>query len=527
MSGYRLERAACSRRALPPRSVGAWLGALVLQGLFLSACAEHMDDPYNVLQGGDLTVFDNTSMALDRPSRPITDNALYFERWQLGDVAWGTDRVANSVENPPPPGTGGLGPLYVGKSCSTCHAGDGRTKSTLYTHGGTGYDFSSFLTFLRTPNGQQHRDYGRVLHDHATFGVKPEGRMRVKYTLIDDKRPVCWEDDGVCDRDEGECGKWLKRPSPETGLGYCLIREKEENCRSFPDGERYCLITPHYRISDWYPTVIPPERLQFSVRTPLRGVGLGLLLAVDREELKSLASIQYPEFGISGKLQWIYERGRWDIGISGHKAHHLDLTVELGFSSTFGVTNPRFPQEAAEGQPQVTQDFGIEISSEEMANVDMYIRGLSVPARRNYEAPEVVRGEQMFRAAKCHLCHAPTLHTGPEVPQLIDGTRMPMLAHQTIHPYSDFLLHDLGPELGDDFDQWEASGDEWRTTPLWGIGLQQIASGHTDFLHDSRARNYMEAIMWHFGEEGAASVGVVGGMSKSDRDALVAFLKSL
>jgi CxxC motif-containing protein (DUF1111 family) len=104
---------------------------------------------------------------------------------------------------------------------------------------------------------------------------------------------------------------------------------------------------------------------------------------------------------------------------------------------------------------------------------------------------------------------------------------MPMLAGQTIHPYSDFLLHDLGPELGDDFSQFEASGDEWRTAPLWGIGLQEVVNGHMHLMHDGRARNVLEAILWHAGEEGVVSTEIFRHMPKPDRDALIAFVQSL
>jgi len=162
-----------------------------------------------------------------------------------------------------------------------------------------------------------------------------------------------------------------------------------------------------------------------------------------------------------------------------------------------------------------------------MADVDMYLRGSGVPARRNQDDPQVVRGERLFAEAACSACHTPTLHTSPAMARLLDGTPLPMLSRQTIHPYSDFLLHDLGPELGDDYDQWEARGDEWRTAPLWGTGLQEVVSGHTHFLHDGRARNLQEAILWHFGEEGRVSTEIFLHMPKADREALIAFLRSL
>ena len=456
-------------------------------------------DAENLYQGGDLTVFDNTAMAYDTPNALILEHEEFYDRFFNGDLLYELDHVANPA---PVEGTGGLGPLYCGKSCETCHSGAGRTASTLFSHGGTGYDFSTFLTFMRTPNDQYRREYGRVLHDHAVLPYHPEGRMNVEYTALDGEPSAPCDEDDVC---------------------------VTESCYRFPteDAEEYCLIKPNYRITDWYPVEIPADGLVLSVRTPLRHVGLGLMMALDREELKSLAAIDYPEYGISPKLQWVYERGVWQIGLSGHKAQHADLTVELGFLSDIGVTNPRWPDEICFGQVGCEEDYGIEISSEDMADVDLYMHNTGVPARRNWENEKVRRGKEMFFEAKCHLCHTPTLHTSSEPIALIDGTAMPHLAGQTVHPYSDFLLHDMGPALGDEFSQWEATGDEWRTAPLWGIGLQEIVNGHTHFLHDGRARNLLEAVMWHREEEGAVSYEIFRNMSKEDRDALIAFLRSL
>jgi CxxC motif-containing protein (DUF1111 family) len=457
--------------------------ALMLGSLVVS-CAPTggARDPNLELQGGDLTVFDATSKAYDMPAPIIADKPLLMERFRRGDQLYGTPRVTSPAKVP---GTGGLGPLYTAHACETCHKNAGRTLPTLFTSGGSGYDFSTVLVFLRSrTTGEFFPDYGRVLHDQATLGAVPEGKLHVEYT---------------------------------------------EKCAAFPtaDREAYCLLYPRYWITDWYTTPPPADDLLISVRQPCRHVGLGLMLAVDRNELQALASLSYPTFGISPKLQWMVERNVSEIGVSGLKAQHSDLTVELAYSSHFGVTSHRYPDEAAEGQVQDTQDFGIEIDDRDLADVDFYVHALGVPARRNVDDSEVRRGQELFQTAGCALCHAPTLHTSEIPPQLIDGTPMPMLAGQIIHPYSDFLLHDLGPELGDDFSQFQASGDEWRTAPLWGIGLQEVVNGHMHLMHDGRARNVVEAILWHAGEEGAVSTQIFRHMPKPDRDALIAFVLSL
>ena len=263
---------------------------------------------------------------------------------------------------------------------------------------------------------------------------------------------------------------------------------------------------------------------------------MGQMMALDPTEIEALAAkSNYPEYGISGRCNYISERGVRSLGLSGNKAQHADLTVELGFSSDMGVTNSRYPEEICEGQAQVNQGSmmglsyaQLDVSTEEMENVDLYMQSLSVPARRNVNNEQVIKGEQNFYKAKCHLCHVTTLHTKPRGSILLNGTRLPWLGSQTIHPYSDFLLHDMGSEimgvgLNDNYVSGLARGNEWRTTPLWGIGLQETVNGHTYFLHDGRARNYVEAIMWH-GGEGEASKNLFKKMSKEDRDALIAFM---
>ena len=350
------------------------------------------------------------------------------------------------------------------------------------------------LVYITRKNGAFFQNYGRVLHDQAIYGVEPEGKLNVKWHY-------------------------------EQG--------------AFPDGEPYELCYPEYSITEWYADSIAPEDLFCTVRIPLRHVGMGPMMAIDRHEIEQLAAkSNYPEYGISGRANYITEKGKLQLGLSGNKAQHADLTVELGFSSDMGVTNSRYPEEICEGQLQMQEGSmmgltydQLDISAEEMEDVDLYMQGLGVPARRKVDDPTVQHGEQMFYQAKCHLCHTVTLHTQPRGSTLLLGTQLTWLGSQTIHPYSDFLLHDMGSEimgvgLNDNYVSGLARGNEWRTTPLWGIGLQEKVNGHTYFLHDGRARNLTEAILWH-GGEGEASKNLFRNMKKEDRDALIEFLKSL
>ncbi|WP_289159221.1 di-heme oxidoredictase family protein [uncultured Muribaculum sp.] len=469
--------------------------AIVLLAVAASSCTT--DDGLDVLDievpegyslsAGTSTIFINSSKAFDTEADWLS--GTYSQRFIRGDKLYDDMRTSSNNLG------GGLGPVYAGYSCGSCHSNAGRTRPALWSDGGSGaYGFSAMLVYITRKNGAFFKDYGRVLHDQSIYGVEAEGKLKVDWHY---------------------------------------------QSYSFPDGEPYELAYPTYTITDWYADEIDPDDFFCTVRIPLRHVGMGQIMSLDPTEIEALAAkSNYPEYGISGKCNYITERGVKSLGVSGNKAQHADLTVELGFSSDMGVTNSRYPEEICRGQIQVNQGSmmgllydQLDISTEDMECVDLYMQSLGVPARRNVNDPQVQHGEQMFYKAKCHLCHVTTLHTRPRGSTLLNGTQLPWLGNQTIHPYSDFLLHDMGSEimgvgLNDNYVSGLAMGNEWRTTPLWGIGLQEKVNGHTYFLHDGRARNFTEAIMWH-GGEGEASKNLFKNMSKSDRDALIAFLWSL
>ena len=375
------------------------------------------------LSAGTSTIFLNSSTAYDTEADWVS--GIYSSRFTSGDGLY--DDVRTSSNNP---NVGGLGPVYAGYSCGSCHRNAGRTRPTLWSEGGSGsYGFSSMLVYVSRRNGANFKDYGRVLHDQAIYGVEPEGKLHVEY---------------------------------------------DYQTFSFPDGETYELAKPTYTITEWYADSIAPDDLFCTVRIPLRHVGMGQMMAIDRTEIEALAArSNYPEYGISGRVNYITEKGVTGVGLSGNKAQHLDLTVELGFSSDMGVTNSRYPEEICEGQIQMSQGSmmglsydQLDISAEDMEDVDLYMQSLGVPARRNVNDPQVIRGEQLFYEAKCHLCHTPTLHTRPGGSTLLLGTQLPWLGGQTIHPYSDFLLHDMGSEimgvgLNDNYVSGMARGNEW------------------------------------------------------------------
>ncbi len=447
------------------------------------------------LSAGISTEFSRSRFSYDQEAAWVSGK--YLTMFKTGDRLY--DNVTTSNYNHH---GGGLGPVYAGFSCGSCHRNAGKTEPSYWTAFKNGsdkatgeYGFTSLLCYVTRKNGKFFQNYGRVIHDNTIYGVTPEGEIHF---------------------------------------------EIDSMTYHFPDGEPYTLCYPKFRITKWYADSIKPEDLFISVRAPLRHVGMGQIMALDRTEIQQLAAkSNYPEWGISGRCNVISERNVSQIGVGGNKAHHGDLTVELGYSSDMGLTNSRYPEEICRGQKQIEEGsmMGLsyemlDVSTEDMEAVDMYLQGLGVPARRDVNDPDVIAGEKLFYKAGCHLCHVVTLHTNSRGTTLLAGTTLPWLGgRQEIHPYSDFLLHDMGSEimgvgLNDNMVSGLARGNEWRTTPLWGIGLQNLVNGHTYFLHDGRARNFTEAIMWH-GGEGYASRQKFANFSKQERAQLIRFLWSL
>ena len=211
------------------------------------------------------------------------------------------------------------------------------------------------------------------------------------------------------------------------------------------------------------------------------------------------------------------------IGRFGWKASQptLQQQIDAAYLQDMGITTSLFPVEASAGQ--AGQDDGLdddpELGDERVAAVTVYTQTLGVPARRGVNDPLVRQGEALFDSIGCAGCHVPTVQTGVLV-------GVPQVSEQTIHPYTDLLLHDLGEGLGDGRPDFEATGREWRTPPLWGLGLADTVTAGTEYLHDGRARTVEEAILWH-GGEAELSAGHFRALAAQARTAVLRFLHSL
>ena len=256
--------------------------------------------------------------------------------------------------------------------------------------------------------------------------------------------------------------------------------------------------------------------------------GVGLLEAIPEASILALADPDDTNRdGISGRPNhvWNYATKQKVLGRFGWKANQPDLHQQAAsaFTGDMGITNSLFPaEELTDTQQQLYGQLpnggSPELADNNLTNVTLYLQTLAVPARRNADDQVVLRGKQLFRQLNCSGCHVAKMQTGSHP--------VAVLANQTIRPYTDLLLHDMGAGLADNRPDFEATGSEWRTPPLWGIGLIKLVNRHTFLLHDGRARNVEEAILWHGGEAQKAADGFRA-MPKTDRDALLKFVESL
>lgn len=388
----------------------------------------------------------------------------------------------------------GLGPLFNTNACQNCHIKDGRG----HPPAPDAANAVSMLVRLSIPDSPAYANvieqlgvvpepvYGGQFQDMAVPGVTPEGKVRVEYTPV----PIRFKDGTEVE---------LRKPVLQfTQLGYGPMH--------------------------------PDTRFSARVAPPM--IGLGLLEAIPEQAILANAAAQAKENnGIKGRANrvWDDELQKTVVGRFGWKAGQPNLNQQNvhAFSGDMGLTTSLRPfDDCTDAQTACKQapngngpDGEPEVSDNILRLVLFYTRNLAVPARRGVNDEQVLAGKNLFFQAGCQSCHTPKYTTAANAAE-------PELANQVIRPYSDLLLHDMGDGLADNRTEFQASGRDWRTPPLWGIGLTQAVSGHTQFLHDGRARNLLEAVLWHGGEAQKAQQQVLS-FNAEQRAALLAFLNSL
>jgi len=308
------------------------------------------------------------------------------------------------------------------------------------------------------------------------------------------------------------------------GEGEAYVRWSEIPV-ALADGETVTLRAPTVEFRDLGYGPLGAQTMH-SVRLAPPVFGLGLLEAVPESSVLAIAAEQRSA-GFAGRPNRVWDRTSQGktAGRFGLKANQPSLRQHIAsaFHADLGVTSTLFPEESCTSlQPQCNAMPAGRQPELEEGHLDalvFYVRALAVPPRRHVDDAQVQRGERLFVALQCSACHVPALITG-------ESPAAPQLAHQTIHPYTDLLLHDMGAGLADGRPDFEAGARDWRTAPLWGLGLSEDVNGNGFLLHDGRARSVVEAVLWH-GGEAQRSRDAFTQLSREERDAVVAFVRSL
>jgi CxxC motif-containing protein (DUF1111 family) len=447
-------------------------------------------EPSEAMAGGDATAtgpidrdaFSRFSGNLDAAgqARFARGHALFRQEWVPAPAA----------------AFGGLGPLFNARSCESCHIRDGRG----HPPDGAAVATSLFLRLSRAPRTPEEQAllkdgtllnlpdpaYGGQFQDQAVYGVAPEGRVVVRY---------------------------------------------EDFTVTLGDGTEVAMRRPDYSVTDLaHGPMDVSVTLSPRVASPM--IGLGLIEQIHPADILALADPGDADGdGISGRANIVRDAmaGEMALGRFGWKAQTATIRQQAAeaFAFDMGISTPDVPKPWGDCTPaqaacrEMAAGAGEDPEAPEalLDLITFYSRHVAVPARRDVDDPEVLRGRALFHEIGCAACHTPRFVTRADAPDAA-------LAGQIIWPYSDFLLHDMGLGLTDWQIVGEARGGEWRTPPLWGIGLTRTVSGHTFFLHDGRARDLTEAILWH-GGEGEASRDGFKALGRQDREALIRFLESL
>jgi CxxC motif-containing protein (DUF1111 family) len=376
----------------------------------------------------------------------------------------------------------GLGPLFNQASCISCHIQGSRGRVPEHAD----QPLETMIVRLSMPaegptsKPGRHPAYGDQLNSRSIAGVPAEGSATLTF---------------------------------------------EEVSGSYGDGTAYTLLRPNLKFVNL--TYGPLDGALTSLRMPQPVIGLGLLESVPTEELEKLSDPEDADGdGISGRINWLEgPDGAPVAGRFGWKAIAPGLAeqaAEAGLNDMGLTSRARLVPNCTDVQPACRAAAvrpRPDMSDRFFPTLVTYLQLTRVPERRGADQPKVREGEALFAAFGCTQCHRPTLRTGATL-------AIAKLGGGEFHPFTDLLLHDMGEGLADGRPEGSASGREWRTAPLWGLGLTSSISGHDRLLHDGRARGLAEAILWHGGEAKRAREAFRNA-SAGEREALVAFLNSL
>lgn len=441
------------------------------------------------LTGGQTTVKKSGSavFGLPAPNLPLLDQVDFSVGNSFFRNPWVIAPSSTTARD-------GLGPLFNANGCESCHIRDGRGHAPINAADSA----TSMLVRLSLPPvtdeqvAQQRQfgpiaepTYGDQFQDGAVPGVEAEGQIE-----------VTWHSETF----------------------------------HYPDGNKVTLRKPEFKLAALAYGPLSAQTQQ-SARIAPQMIGLGLLEQIAEQAILANADEDdLDQDGISGKANWV-----WDIssqsttlGRFGWKAGMPSLEQQnaSAFNGDIGITSTIFPKDHCTksqtnclNAPHGDTGNEKELQTDVLAAVTFYTRHLAVPIQRNHQSPQVIEGEQLFTNIGCTSCHKAEFTT----PKL---DHLPALSEQTFHPFTDLLLHDMGPDLADDREEFLANGQEWRTPPLWGTGYALEVNGQVALLHDGRAQSIEAAILWHGGEAQTSRLNFAN-LIKRQREALIAFVNSL
>jgi CxxC motif-containing protein (DUF1111 family) len=533
-----------SRRAKWP-----YMAAVIMTPIIMSGCDSSSSDKTtkeaelvaytHVSQlGGEATAIgaSDSGHGFSTPMPNLTAQEL--DKHLTGDAHFET--AFTTAPNSEHPELDGLGPVFNNQDCNSCHQRDGR---------------SSTITLAP--------DQDRVL-------LGPEAGIFLRMSIDDGQCETPSSTNNYC-KNSGVDGfgtqlfhrgvlkarhDWQDNPfigQADVYLSY------EYSTVTYTDGSTVTLKKPLFTIEQPYDvnggnrldSAILQDNVRYSPRNGMPVFGVGLLELISEADILALADEKDVDGdGISGRPNWVFDPVKAknndtnpvSLGRFGWKASTPSVRVQsLGaLRGDMGVTNPLFPDESIANTPLhesylartgfvdtgVDEQGNTEASQEFSDDVVFYAETLAVPARRNIDDKSVIAGAQLFTQVNCSGCHQPSFTTATG-DLLLGGLTAPDgLKGQNIYPFTDMLLHDLGDGLADNRRDFTATGVEWKTRPLWGLGLTKTVNPAAGFLHDGRAATVEEAILWHGGEAEQSKNDFML-LAKAERQSLIDFLMSL
>ena len=479
---------------------------LSLLFVFIGLNAYAQSYVYETHLAGEATTYSEgvSAMAFQKPASNLSEEEV--NRHVRGDSLFSrnfSSEESNDLK--------GLGPVYNNSSCNACHARDGRGALPII------------------PRGQEWVQLGQNESIFLKISIE-NGQAAEKSSLNNYGEPTAVPGFGT---QLFHVGLFSVR-SDFPGVGQAKVwMSYEYTSFVFPDGESLKLRKPVFKITDAYNNRIYENDVRTSPRMGPPMIGLGLLEAIPESNILDLAQRDLSAFGISGKPNYVFDiqkkmsgdawpvsLGRFGLKASTPSVYHQSMGA---FVNDMGVTTEAFPLENIFGT-ELFHILGLdarpknEVPTQIAEDIIFYSMTLGVPNRRNVHDLQVVNGAKLFEEIGCSLCHQPSFVTG--------SAKIPALSNQKIYPFTDLLLHDMGEGLADDRSDFDASGREWRTRPLWGIGHTQTINPRAGFLHDGRAKTLTEAIVWHGGEAEQSQKKFVH-LTKEQRESVISFLNSL